>query len=586
MNNKKLEWQYLVPDTAKFADMFNKKYPHLISPLTELQQRLMNCLKQLCHTRSPSRFLLIKAKEEEEYFKLIAETIKSIIPAHSKPIGGKYTITSVRIINWQQASTLEDNFAAKDVCTWQAWVEQEQLFGSLYCYKESINLQPGLVHYVNGGILLLGANTLVSQPLLWLRIKQMIIQQRFDWLPAKENIPLSIYIPSMPLNLRLIIIGDNEVLAALHTMEPDLLRLALYGEFELDKRINNAKDIAQWCSWVNTLAHRQGLQALHSDAWPELIKQSVRYSGDQLKLPLCPHWLTRRLKESVLYCYNKVINATALYESYRTNIWCESYICESMQQDIAEGQIMVDTESKITGQVNALSVLSFSGHPLLFGQPSRISCVVHFGDGEIHDVDSKAELSGNLHTKGMMIMQAFLMSVLKLDRQLPFSASLVFEQSYEEIDGDSASLAELVALISALADQPVDQQIAITGSVDQFGRVQSIGSINEKIEGFFTLCNTRGLTGNQGVIIPHTNIRHLCLNDHVIQEVRNNNFSIWPVNNIYDTLEILTAMPFSNEKRPNLIDCIRERIIKIQNRQERQYLLPFGLRWLAKRVFY
>ncbi|AIN47331.1 putative ATP-dependent protease La Type II [Candidatus Palibaumannia cicadellinicola] len=521
--------------------------------------------------------MLLNAREEEEYFQLIADTIKTIIPTTSQPIGSRYTITGVSV-NLQPASTVEDNFAARDICAWQAWVEYEQLFGTLYCYQDVINLQPGLVHYVNGGVLLLGAHTLVSQPMLWRRLKQMMIQQRFDWLPANENRSIPVYIPSMPLNLRLIVIGNNEVLAALNAREPDLFRIALYGEFELDKYINNATDMAEWCSWVNTLAYRQGLPALHSDAWPELIKQSVRYSGDQLQFPLCPHWLTLRLKEATLYCDQQAIqsiNAAALSDSYRTRLWRESYLCERLQQEIAEGQIMVDTERNIIGQVNALSVLSFSGHPLLFGQPSRISCVVHFGDGEIHDIESKAELSGNIHTKGMMIMQAFLMSALQLDRELPFSASLVFEQSYGEIDGDSASLAELVALISALADKPVDQQIAITGSVDQFGQVQSIGSINEKIECFFKLCHKRGLTGTQGVIIPITNVRHLCLHEDVINAVRQNTFSLWPINTIYDALKILTTMPLSS-----LITCICERIVKI-HRHERQGL-PWCLRWLAK----
>ncbi|PLK58429.1 Lon protease [Candidatus Palibaumannia cicadellinicola] len=576
MTNNKLKWNDLVPDTSKFEPVFNQLCPPLDSPLTKLQMRLMNGLKQLCHSLSSSRLMLLNAREEEEYFQLIADTIKTIIPTTSQLFGGRYTVTGVSV-NWQPASKVEDNFAARDICAWQAWVEHEQLFGTLHCYQNVINLQPGLVHYVNGGVLLLGAHTLVSQPTLWLRLKQMIIQQRFDWLPVNPSRSIPVYIPSMPLNLRLIVIGNNEVLAALNAREPDLLRVALYGEFELNKCINNATDITEWCSWVNTLAYRQKLPALCSDAWPELIKQAVRYSGDQLYFPLCPHWLTQQLKEATLYCYPQAINAAALSDSYRTRLWRESYLYENLQQEIVEGQILVDTERKITGQVNALSILSVSSHPLLFGQPSRISCVVHFGDGEIYDVESKVELSSNIHSKGMMIMQAFLMSALQLDRQLPFSASLVFEQSYEEIDGDSASLAELVALISALADKPVDQQIAITGSVDQFGRVQSIGSVNEKIEGFFQLCHTRGLTGTQGVIIPITNVRHLCLHEDVIKAVRQDTFSLWPVNTISDALEILTAMPLSS-----MITYICERIAKIH--QYEQQRLPWCLRWLAKLV--
>ncbi|MEG2042983.1 MAG: S16 family serine protease, partial [Hafnia sp.] len=176
------------------------------------------------------------------------------------------------------------------------------------------------------------------------------------------------------------------------------------------------------------------------------------------------------------------------------------------------------------------------GHPLMFGEPSRITCAVHLGDGEFTDVERKAELGGNLHAKGMMIMQAFLISELDLEQQLPFSASIVFEQSYGEVDGDSASLAELCALISALSLAPINQQIAVTGSVDQFGHVQPIGGVNEKIEGFFEACQRRGLTGTQGVIIPATNVRHLCLNAEVIEAVKAGTFHLWAVENAEDAL--------------------------------------------------
>lgn len=520
--------------------------------------------------------MLLTAKEEDEYFHLITDMIKQILPVTGLLVGSRYVVTGMAVSE-QPATKIEDNFAGSAACVWQSWVEYEQLFGELHCYRDVIDLQPGLVHRANGGVLIVGVRALVRQPLLWLRLKQMIVQQRFDWLPADDSRPLPVSIPSMPLNLRLIVIGDREGLANLNDLESDLTRLALYGEFESELRITGAEEMAQWCGWVNRLAQRQGLPFLTADAWPTLVQQSVRYSGDQCQLPLCPQWLTRRLKEAALYASQKRLNATAFRESERTRIWRESYLSERMQDEIAEGQIMVKTEGQIVGQVNALSVLHFQGHPLAFGEPSRISCVVHVGDGEINDVERKVELGGNLHAKGMMIMQAFLMSALELDQQLPFSASLVFEQAYGEVDGDSASLAEGVALISALANQPINQQIAVTGSVDQFGHVQPIGGINEKIEGFFTLCHARKLTGNQGVILPSINARHLCLNDDVIGAVREGLFALWVVNTIDEALEILTEIPFKNDKRPSLLASIRARIANV-NLHERQRV-PWGLRW-------
>ncbi|RLR18354.1 Lon protease family protein, partial [Sodalis-like symbiont of Bactericera trigonica] len=524
-----------------------------------------------------SRFMLLTAQEEEDYFQLIAETVKQILPAPAQPFGSRYVVTGMGVRE-QPATKPEDNFVARDVCVWQSWVEYEQLFGALRCYRDAINLQPGLVHHANGGVLIVGARALTSQPLLWLRLKQMILRQRFDWLPTDDSRTLPVSVPSMPLNLRLIVLGDREGLADLNDLEPGLTRLALYGEFESELRITVAEEMAQWCGWVNMLAQRQGLPALNTDAWPSLIRQSVRYSGDQCQLPLCPQWLTRRLKEAALYCSQQALTAAAFSDSERTRLWRESYLSERMQDEIVEGQITVETEGEVVGQVNALSVLDFPGHPLPFGKPSRISCVVHLGDGEINDVERKAELGGNIHAKGMMIMQAFLMSALELDQQLPFSASLVFEQSYGDVDGDSASLAEGVALISALADKPIAQQIAVTGSVDQFGRVQPIGGVNEKIEGFFAMCQSRELTGAQGVILPTANVRHLCLHDDVIAAVREGQFSLWAVDTIDEALEILTALPFDHDKRPSLLASIRERIATV-NLHERQRL-PWGFRWL------
>ncbi|VTP61497.1 Lon protease 1 [Serratia rubidaea] len=174
-------------------------------------------------------------------------------------------------------------------------------------------------------------------------------------------------------------------------------------------------------------------------------------------------------------------------------------------------------------------------------------------------------------------MQAFLISELELDQQLPFSASMVFEQSYGEVDGDSATLAELCVLISALSQQPINQQIAVTGSVDQFGNVQPIGGVNEKIEGFFEVCQRRGLTGQQGVILPAANVRHLCLRQEVVDAVREGQFHLWAVDSVAETLPLLTGCLYTDEQQPNLLSAIQERIAQV-NPQERQR--PWCLRWL------
>ncbi|WP_097032171.1 AAA family ATPase [Sodalis endosymbiont of Henestaris halophilus] len=577
MIKKKLTWKHLLPDLTCFASVFDQSCPPLFNPMANLQTRLKEGLIQFCHSCSPSRFMLLKAPEEDEYLYLIAETIKQMLPALDQPIGSRYVMTAMGISE-QPATTIEDNFAARETCVWQSWAEHEQIFGAMRCYKDVIDLQPGLVHRANGGILIIGVHSLVNNPILWRRLKRMILHQRFDWLPPYASCSLPISVPSMPLDLRLIVVGSREGLASLSDLEPNLNCLAQYGEFDSELHIAGKKEMKQWCVWVSTLARRYELPLLSNDAWYTLVRQAVRYSGDQCKLPLCPQWLIRRMKEAMLYSSKQTLTASAFTESDRIKIWCESYFRECMQSEIAEGQIMVKSEGYVVGQVNALSVLDVPGYPLSFGQPSRISCVVHLGNGEINDIERKAELGGNLHAKGMMIMQAFLMSVLKLEQPLPFSASLVFEQSYDEVDGDSASLAEVGALISALADKPINQQIAVTGSIDQFGHVQPIGGVNEKIEGFFALCQARGLTGAHGVIIPTKNVRHLCLHDDVIKAVRANQFSLWAVDTIDEALAILTSMPFNNEKLPSLIASIRERIANVNLHERKRF--PWGLRWL------
>lgn len=328
------------------------------------------------------------------------------------------------------------------------------------------------------------------------------------------------------------------------------------------------------------VAREKSLPGLAADAWPLLIQEGARYTGDQEIMPLCPLWISRQLREAAPFTSDAVINAEQLRTMLTQRQWREGFLAERMQDEILLEQILIETEGECIGQINALSVIDFPGHPRPFGEPSRISCVVHIGDGEFTDVERKAELGGNIHAKGMMLMQAFLMAELDLDQQIPFSASLTFEQSYSEVDGDSASMAELCALISALANVPINQSIAMTGSVDQFGRAQPIGGLNEKIEGFFAICAQRGLTGKQGVIIPSANVRHLSLATEVQEAVEAGEFSIWAIDDVTDALPLLTQLNWDGEGQ-TLLQTIQERIAQA-TQQEPRYRYPWPLRWLNR----
>jgi len=576
LTNNRLEWQSLLPVATPYQAIFDSAAQLAPATFSAIQPRLDNALTLFLHPLAQPRFMLLKAQETREYLALVARAAENLQPP--KTAQGSHYVVDGSQISVKPATHGDEPFAAGGACVYQDWIEPEQLFGCVRIRNGEITLQPGLIHQANGGVLILSARSLLAQPLLWLRLKQMIIQRQFQWFAPDETRPLPVSIPPMPLELRLIVVGDRHGLADFHDIEPELCEQSLYGEYEDDLQLTEADDMVQWCSYINAVIAEQQLPPLAADAWQPLMVQAVRYTGDQGNLPLSPVWVSQQLSEAALYAEEEQITAKALEAALNAREWRESYLAERMQDEIELGQIMIETEGEVIGQINGLSVLDYPGHPRSFGEPSRISCVVHLGDGEFVDVERKAELGGNIHAKGMMIMQAFLTSELDLDQQQPFSASIVFEQSYGEVDGDSASLAELCALVSALSQQPITQQIAVTGSVDQFGNVQPIGGVNEKIEGFFEVCLRRGLTGKQGVILPTSNVRNLCLRQDVIDAVHEGQFHLWAVDSVAEALPLLTGYPYADEQQPSLLAAIQERIAQVNPQERRQW--PWPLRWL------
>lgn len=580
MTTTKLEWNDLVPDADSYQDVFESSAlaSETDFSLADTQPRLHYALEQLLYPRATSRFLLTKAPEEAEYLTLIGETLTSLLPATHTPAGGQYDITG-SIVRFEPSTDPESNFVGKQPVVIADWVEAEQLFGCLRQFNQEITLQPGLVHQANGGVLLISLRALLAQPLLWMRLKTMVTQRRFDWVSFDESRPLPVSVPSMPLDLKVVLVGERDSLAEFQEMEPELAAQAIYSEYEETLQVTDSDTLRVWRQWVEQTASAAQLPTPAADAWATLIREAVRYTGDQETLPLCPLWLSRQLREVAALTADDTFDNDALTSMLAQREWREGFLAERMQDEILLEQILIETEGERIGQVNALSVIEFPGHPRAFGEPSRISCVVHIGDGEFNDIERKAELGGNIHAKGMMIMQAFLMSELDLEQQIPFSASLTFEQSYSEVDGDSASMAELCALISALAEVPVNQRLAITGSVDQFGRCQPVGGLNEKIEGFFAICQQRELTGEQGVIIPAANVRHLCLRQELLDAIEAKQFSIWAVDDVTDALPLLMGLAWDAEGQTNLKQIILERIAQA-TQQEARHRFPWPLRWL------
>ena len=292
------------------------------------------------------------------------------------------------------------------------------------------------------------------------------------------------------------------------------------------------------------MVRQENLKHLDRSGVARLVEESVRHAGDN-------KWLSADIRQSIDILHEahyragnngtKLIGASEVQQAIDARIHRASRYRDQMQDGILRDMLKIDTEGASIGQVNGLAVMQLGG--FAFGRPQRITATVSLGSGKVIDIEREVELGGPLHSKGVLILTAFLSSHYVTDRPLSLSASLVFEQSYGGIDGDSASAAELCVLASALSEIPIRQSLAITGSLDQHGRVQAIGGVNEKIEGFFDICSKRGLSGDQGVLIPLANVRHLMLRRDVIEAVEAGKFHVYPVEHVDQCLEILTGIP-------------------------------------------
>lgn len=541
-------WRTMTPDYSKFQTILEKYDDLTPAPTGTLQDRLTDAVRRFTCVELQPRVLRITAPDNKVYRDYVIELLAQS-DANSR----------------QSKSTNQDSDACPIIIGEN--VTEQILFGAVYPPLDDGKItrqqvKHGLVHQANNGYLVLSVTSILSNPSLWPRLKSVLMNGTLEW-QAASNKTLYPLPPAEQLNVKLVLIGDRYLMAELENAEPDLSSgFSMYGEFEQDLVLSN-DSLPLYLSYLKAITRKAQLPDLADhEALKILLKTGARHAEDQTRVPLCPIWHQSLMCEATIESQGQKITAQHLKDSLKARDYRESYLPERAIEDIHHGQVVINCTGEEIGQVNGLTVVEVPGHPSAYGEPARISCVVHFGDGDISDVERKAELGGNLHAKGMMIMQAFLSTALDLDQTLPYSASIVFEQSYCEVDGDSASLAELCSLVSALAIQPINQQIAVTGAVDQFGRVQAVGGINEKVEGFYKVCAFRGLTGNQGVILPKTNLGNLCLNDEVLEAIQSGKFHIWAVENVDEALPLLTGKAFRGEDddAETLLAKISERI--------------------------
>lgn len=543
----------------------------------DLQPRVRSVLLQFLQN-SDRTLLVLKADEQAECMPLLERFIRVRQSAVNEKIHGvNYVIEQADSFSFarvyaEPAQSTEDNFAAKKSVGSALYFDQNRLLGSVQVHPMSkeIRLNAGLVHELNGGILILNLATLLDKFELWGRLKQILQTQMFDWYSAHPFKPLPCEIPGYPLSLKVILLGRQADLAVFSEWEPDLFRFADYGEVESYFSVEDETAQCKWAKYVQDFATEHHLPVPDKTGLIKLYQLLVRESEDRKSISILPsilkNWLTKAgvmHKDGVA----ETLSAVEFEQVFRQSRYQSGFLREQAYADILHGQVYIPTDGEKIGQINGLSVVDYAGTPLSFGEPSRISCLVKFGDGEIIDVDRKSELAGNIHGKGMLIAESCLAGILELPSQLPFSASLVFEQSYGEIDGDSASLAAFCVLASALSGVAIPQYIAVTGTIDQFGSVHAVGGVNDKIEGFFTVCERRGLTGKQGVIIPTATVNQLSLSESVQSAVKNRQFFIWTVEDVHQTGEILfrrdlleNSDKIYTEKNQPLSRLIRQRL--------------------------
>lgn len=323
MKNNELEWQALRPDYASYQTFFQTASQLPASVLREVQPRLYESLQWLNNADS-GQFMLLKAEDSAVYFDTLCDTLlQSEIQTY--PVVGAYQVESNKIY-WQE--NVQGTFSSSVPVASCSWIEPEQLFGSFYCHKERVSVNPGLLHQVNGGILILSIKALLAQPLMWFRLKKMVEEQRFEWLIWNENQSLPLPIESMPLNLRVILVGDRLSLEEFEFMEPELSGAALYGEFEQDMYLENEAALSQWCGFINALCQKYRLPSLAPEAWEVLLTQAARRHEDQLILTFDLEWILRQLRNALRFNHDAYLNADALKKAEENRLWRHSYLLE------------------------------------------------------------------------------------------------------------------------------------------------------------------------------------------------------------------------------------------------------------------
>ncbi len=424
-------------------------------------------------------------------------------------------------------------------------IEHEVVMGA--ARTDHTLLRAGALHRAAGGYLVLPARDVLLLPYAWDGLKRALREGKVRIIELSNELgllsTLTLEPEPIPLRTKIVLIGTPLLYYLLQHYDEDFPKLfKVRAEFAVDMPRTPDTE-REYALFARAVQQAHDLPPLQADAVARLIEYGARLAGDQEKLSTRFGPIADLIREAAYWAGQNghdTITADDIRRAEEEQIYRANYLEERFQEMIHNGTLRIATEGQAIGQINGLSVILLGDYA--FGRPTRITATAYPGRGEVVDIEQRAELGGPIHTKGVLILGGYLGQQYGHLGPLSLTARLTFEQSYEGVEGDSASAAELLALLSAIAQLPLRQDIAITGSIDQHGNIQAIGGVNEKIEGFFAVCQARGLTGQQGVLIPRANVRHLMLRDEVVEAIRAGKFHLWAIDTVDEAIALLTGM--------------------------------------------
>ena len=431
-------------------------------------------------------------------------------------------------------------------------LEYENQYGMLR--TDYTMLKSGIIHKANGGYLILQAQDLLTNQFCYdtlkkaLLVKEASIDNNME--QRSSTVMISLKPEPIPLNLKVLLIGDANIYHALLSLDPDFKKLfKIKVEFE-ESAPRNTENVLRLAKFVHSYCEKEGCLPLDKSAMAKVVEFASRLSDDKEKLSTHFNEIGEIVSEASTWAKlsrKKLITADYIDKALKKRIERIKKYDQKYSEMIEENTLLIDTEGYKTGEINGLTVMSIGDYT--FGKPAKITANTYMGKTGVVNVERETQMSGPTHAKGVLILRGYLGEKFAQDFPLSLTASLCFEQLYNGVDGDSASSTECYAILSSLSGIPINQSIAVTGSVNQKGHIQPIGGVNEKIEGFYNICKKRGLNGEQGVMIPIQNVRNLHLSDEIIENVKNGKFHVYAISTIDEGIEILTGVPAGKQNK-------------------------------------